>query len=146
VKILSRFLPRSKGAAGVTCVVERHFSGTKPVSPRSEVTNGATSRQWVAEWRDPDDHAVELLEWLKSKNVEGLILAADVREEHQQMCRAKGWTPRKWQPVARELARRTTGGRKVYAWVGKHRLRVYPLYWAPVRGLSEREQRVSVVA
>jgi len=29
-------------------------------------------------------------------------------------------------------------GRKVYAWVGKHRRRIYPLYWAPAHVAPRR--------
>lgn len=118
-----------------------------PSPMENEVSGAATAscQRWLAEWRDADEHAVELIAWLREAGVEGNVLSADMRAHHLRMCEVKGWLPRKWQPVARELARRTTGGRKVYAWVGERRRRIYPLHWARVCELSEQEPRLSVV-
>jgi hypothetical protein len=57
----------------------------------------------------------------------GCLLARDLILIHRQMCDDFGWMPRPWNPIGHELARITTGGRKIYAWIDGHRLRVYPV-------------------
>lgn len=115
---------------------------TKSTPSTPSVRAGAAPR-WLAEWHDADEHAVALIEWAQAAGFEGSVLATDMMELHRQMCRARGWLPRKWNPVARAVALRTTGGRKFYAHVGGHRLRAYPLHWTPV--LSAEKPRPSCV-
>jgi hypothetical protein len=73
-----------------------------------------------------EDHARELI-----RRVDELVpcagcdvLARDLQRIYPEVCAARGWVPRAWNSVAREL-RRLTGGRKAYAWVEGERLRVY---------------------
>jgi hypothetical protein len=46
---------------------------------------------------------------------ENQIRTPEMRRIHAELCDGLGWRPCKWNPLAHELARITTGGKKVYA-------------------------------
>jgi hypothetical protein len=46
---------------------------------------------------------------------ENQIRTPEMRQIHVELCEGLGWRPCKWNPLACELARITTGGKKVYA-------------------------------
>ena len=63
-------------------------------------------------------HAERLLLWLQEPGgLTGRILVDDLRAIHGEMCLHLGWRIRPWQPIARQLALRLSGGRKTWAWV-----------------------------
>jgi hypothetical protein len=103
----------------------------------------------LAEWHPATAHAEALIEHALAAGFTGAILAADLRKLHQEMCRARGWLPRRWNPVAHQLALKTTRGKKVYAWVDGHRRRIHLLH--PVTDLSgdaraaDRRPRLSCI-
>jgi hypothetical protein len=78
-------------------------------------------------------HAQQLLLWLQDPEFEhqGQLITADIHEIYAEVCLHLGWRQRPWNPVAREFARLTTDGRKIYATFlidGRIRkLRVYPV-------------------
>lgn len=80
------------------------------------------------EWHGDDAHAVGTIEFARAVGLKGCVLADDLRELHKEMCRERGWLPKKWNPVARAISLRTTGGKKIYAHIEGRRLRVYPLH------------------
>ena len=108
-----------------------HAAKTTPLAPA--VRSGDATPRRLAEWHDPEEHAVALIEWARTKGLEGSVLATDLKHLHEQMCRELGWLPRRSNPVARAIALRTTDGRKVYVHLDGRRLRIYPLHWTSVR-------------
>jgi hypothetical protein len=78
-------------------------------------------------------HAAQLLLWLQDPEFEhqGQLTTADILEIYAEVCLHLNWRQRPWNPVAREFARMTTDGRKIYATFlidGRIRkLRVYPV-------------------
>jgi hypothetical protein len=78
-------------------------------------------------------HAQQLLVWLRDPEFEhqGQLTTADILEIYAEVCLHLGWRQRPWNPVAREFARLTTGGRKIYCTFlieGRVRkLRIYPV-------------------
>lgn len=66
----------------------------------------------------PAVHAVRLLQWLREPGGRlGEILASELREIHVEMCLELGWRARPWNPIARELAKRLSDGRKTWVWL-----------------------------
>jgi hypothetical protein len=62
----------------------------------------------------------------------GLVLFEDAMELYLGMLDERGWAPRSWNPVAREIDLICTGGTKPYAWIitrggKKARRRIYPI-------------------
>ena len=64
----------------------------------------------------PEAQARALLSLLQEQDygTENRIRTAEMRRIHLEMCDGLGWRPCKWNPVACELTRITTAGRKVY--------------------------------
>ena len=79
----------------------------------------------------PDRHARQLIDWITVHDEWGDgLLFVEILAAYGRMCVRFGWSPRPWNPIARELTKRTTG-RKVFRWTRfpdgtRHRLRFYP--------------------
>jgi hypothetical protein len=98
-------------------------------TPRPAPVTGRSKRRVVRLYQTSlptlEDHARELLAQAAEMTCGGCdVLACDLQRIYPEVCGARGWAPRAWNSVAREL-RRLTGGRKAYAWVEGERLRVY---------------------
>jgi len=61
----------------------------------------------------PEIHARELLIWLQEQGMSGCVTYRQIRAQHRRMVIAKGWAPRAWNPIARELTK-LLGGKKTY--------------------------------
>lgn len=75
-------------------------------------------RKYQLEQHSAAAHAMRLLQWLREPGGRvGDILASELQEIHVEACAEWGWHARPWNPVARELAARVSGGRKTWAWI-----------------------------
>ena len=110
---------------------ERHHN----VSPEQFGSESTTIRQpdWL-EHHTPQEHAELLLSWIQ-QNVDprrGLLFREAVQEFYAEAVNEAGWSPRPWNPIARQLDLLCTGGSKPYAWMttatGRmKRRRYYPI-------------------
>ncbi|MFN0219256.1 MAG: hypothetical protein ACKVP4_10620 [Hyphomicrobium sp.] len=93
----------------------------------------------------PEQHARELLAWLRTNCNKFDVQHAEILAQYQQMCGEKGLNPRPWAPIARAFALLTTGGRKIYQEYERDgdgefaRRRVYP--FRPQSSLTAQEGR-----
>jgi hypothetical protein len=64
----------------------------------------------------PAAHARALLALLQEQDhgIDNWVRTSEMRKTYLELCAREGWRPCKWNPVARELALLTTGGKKVY--------------------------------
>ena len=109
-----------------------HRSHVKAIDSNPPAPSSASQVMTFGEWHPVHEHADETVKLARELALEGSILADHMREIHAEMCSERGWLPQKWNPVARAISLRTTGGKKVYAYVNGRRLRIYPL--RPITG------------
>ena len=89
---------------------------------------GETTPVRFQRWASAAQHAAMFYDWLEANGyVDGCLLSRDLRALYPEFCAHLGLMPRKWNGVARALALLTSDGRKIYARVGDHKLRVFPL-------------------
>ncbi len=64
----------------------------------------------------PAAHARALLALLQEQDhgIDNWVRTSEMRKTYLELYAREGWRPCKWNPVARELALLTTGGKKVY--------------------------------
>lgn len=81
----------------------------------------------LPEWHSVPDHAHRLvLHLAQNGSITGSVLSGELQRVHRRMCAELDWLPRPWAPIASVLRERA-GGKKTYAWVAGHRLRVFAI-------------------
>lgn len=103
-----------------------------PIKGRTAAPASRTVPPHRLHYRSPAAHAKELLRYMREEGGRtGEILAVELQQAHAEMCIDLGWQiPSAWNAIGREL-NYLTGGRKTYAWVNGHRLRVYRIEPTP---------------
>jgi hypothetical protein len=127
-----RHSPHETAAAAQTAAAirkrRRHEALSLPDGSMSMHADTASLPRRLPVWRSPEQHADQLLRWLRANSfTDGCLLSADMEHLHHAMCAELGWMPRAWSPIGRAIALKTTGGRKPTAYIDGRRLRVYPL-------------------
>ncbi len=101
----------------------RPATGPASISPAHEARPAAADpvpkRRRAAPLLDlpPVAQARALVSLLQEQDhgIENQIRNPEMRQIHLELCASEGWHPCKWNPLAHELTRITTGGRKIYA-------------------------------
>ena len=118
----------------------------EPPAPSSAGADGsrlqpiATGLSQRHEHRSPREHAVALIEHLQCQTYDETtyLISEEMQAIHIEVCKKRGWWPRKWAPVAREYRRLANNDRKIYIRLvdaGMVRsLRVYHLPYLPTGG------------
>jgi hypothetical protein len=141
------------GRRGPTNVSSSPGVGTVP--SRNHLSGEGVGAESVRRWPCTDwfehhtsqEHAAPLVRWIQ-ENVDlmrGMLFRDAVQEFYAEAVNGAGWTPRPWNPVARELGLLCTGGAKPYVWVmsktGRmRRRRHYPIPH-PVPALESADAR-----
>lgn len=123
----------SSGTASCIKQAQKRSTGSPEEATADAVPNGTAAKIIVKPrwWGSSRDHAQRLWAYLEANGyVDGCMEWRDLKKLYLRMCVEEGILTRKWNGVAHELTRFSSGGKKRYMYCAAHshqRVRVYPL-------------------